>query len=310
MTMRYVISIDAGGTFFKSAIVSENAEVLSGTALTIPARSDADAGSVREGYEKTLTSQLDNAQRLGIKISAVAVDTPGPFDYESGFSLMRHKFKAIYKTPLRPWIKAVIGDIPVTFIHDSAAFLTGEMWNSPYGEYRSAAGTMLGTGLGFATMKDGRVLLAPDGSPLYSVWGQKLKPEDISGCDISSDSIIAEDVVSGRGISKRYALLTGLEASAKDIEHLANEGDEAAKKVYADTGRVLGRVTAPYLELIGAEVFILGGQISRAAPLFTDELEKSLSAVTTLKKIIRSERLDTSHMLGAAYNCFSRLQCE
>lgn len=307
MTMRYVISIDAGGTFFKSAIVSENAEVLSGTPLTIPARSDADAENVREGYEKTLRAQLENATRLGIEISAVAVDTPGPFDYENGFSLMRHKFKAIYKTPLRPWIKAVVGDIPVTFIHDSAAFLTGEMWSSPYGEYKNAAGSMLGTGLGFATMKDGEILLAPDGSPLYSIWKRELTPEDISGCDISSDFVIAEDVVSGRGISKRYALLTGLEVSAKDIERFANEGDEAAKKVYADTGRVLGRVTAPYLKLIGAEIFILGGQISRAAPLFTKELGEALADVTTLKKIVRSARLDTSHMLGAAHNCFSRL---
>lgn len=295
---KYVIAIDAGGTFFKSAIISDTAQVLEGSLTTVPANNDSAPETVREAYSRTLSAQLKNAAKVGIEISAVAIDSPGPFDYEGGMSLMTHKFKAIYKIPLRPWINEVVGDIPVTFIHDSAAFLTGEMWHCPYGDFKNAAGAMIGTGLGFATMKDGVLLRNPMGEPLYDVWN---KPYDIG----DGKAHIAEDFVSGRGISSRYA--PGGK-NAKELEFLALSGDEAARRVYADTGRILAEVVSPILKNIGAEIFILGGQISRALPLFEAELREGLADVTTLKKIVRSTRLEYSHMLGAAREAFAKLQ--
>lgn len=294
---RYVIAIDAGGTFFKSAIVSENAEVLPGSMLTVPANNDGSPELVKEGYRRTLTTQLRTAAKAGITVSAVAIDTPGPFDYENGMSLMKHKFKAIYKLPLRPWINEIVGDMPVTFIHDSAAFLTGEMWHCPYGDFKNAAGAMIGTGLGFATMKDGVVLRKADGDPLYDVW---CEPYDIG----DGKPHIAEDFVSGRGIAARYKPGG---RNAKDIELLAHTGDEEALMVYKDTGRILAEVVAPYLEKIEAEIFILGGQISRALPLFEKELCDGLTGVKTLKKVVRSSRLEHSHMFGAACDCFGKI---
>lgn len=142
---KYLIAIDAGGTFMKSAIVSNNAEIVDGSIYSTEANSDLDAEAVRQGYIRTLEAQLKNAARQNIELSAVAIDTPGPFDYENGYSLMQHKYKAIYKLPLRPWIQEIV-DLPVTFIHDSAAYLTGELWHSPYGDYKNAAGVMIGTG--------------------------------------------------------------------------------------------------------------------------------------------------------------------
>lgn len=292
---KYIIAIDAGGTFFKSAIVSSDAEIVKDSICSVPANSDLSAEDVREGYYKTLKTQLENASKVGIKISAVAVDTPGPFDYENGISKMQHKFKAIYGMRIRPWITDVVGELPITFIHDSAAFLQGEMWHSPYGEYKNAAGVMIGTGLGFATMKDNVVLRKSDGSPLYSVWGEKYRDG------------IAEDYVSGRGISLRYKSKT---ATAKEIEFLAKNGDDEARKVYVETGKILAEVIKPYLKIVNAEILILGGQISRGFELFQGELAECLSDVETLKVITRSRRLDTSHMLGAAYDCFQKIGFE
>jgi len=291
---KYVIAIDAGGTFFKSAIISDKAEVLMGSLFTTPANNDSSPESVRDAYRRTLEAQLATAKKVGITISAVAIDTPGPFDYKSGMSLMTHKFKAIYKIPLRPWINDVVGNMPVTFIHDSAAFITGEMWHCPYGDYKNAAAAMIGTGLGFATMMDGKVLRKPDGDPLYDIWCQAYDAGD-------GKEHIAEDFISGKGISARYKPGG---RNAKELEVLAVSGDEDAKKVYEDTGRILAEVAAPILNKVGAEIFILGGQISRALPLFEKELRAGLASVPTLKKIVRSTRLDYSHMLGAACECF------
>ena len=78
---------------------------------------------------------------------------------------------------------------------------------------------------------------------------------------------ITEDFVSGRGISARCKK-SGIDA--KEIERLAKLGDADAIRVWADTGQILAEVIS-------------------------------------LKKITRSERLEVSHMLGAAHDCFSRL---
>lgn len=295
---KYVIAIDAGGTFFKSAIISDKAEVLMGSLYTVPANNDSSPESVREAYRRTLATQLKTAEKAGLTISAVAVDTPGPFDYENGMSLMTHKFKAIYKIPLCPWMTEVVGDIPITFIHDSAAFIKGEMWHCPYGEYKNAAAAMIGTGLGFATMLNGEVLRKPDGDPLYDIWCQPYDAGD-------GMEHIAEDFISGKGISSRYKPGG---RNAKEIEMLAVSGDEEARRVYEDTGRILAEIAAPVLEKVGAEIFILGGQISRALPLFEAELRKGLSNVTSLRKIVRSTRLEYSHMLGAACDCFEKIK--
>lgn len=295
---KYVISIDAGGTNFKSAIVSSDAEIVGDSIMSVSANNAGPAEIIREGYRKTLYAQLKNAEKNGVEISAVAIDTPGPFDYENGYSLMTHKFKSIYKLPLRPWIEECVGKLPVTFVHDSAAFLSGEMWNSPYGDYKNAAGVMIGTGLGFATMKDRKILRLEDGSPLYVAWNKPYTNE------LLPEGRIAEDYVSGRGISARYP---GGGRNARELEAMAFAGDKDAAKVYADTGTILGDIIAPFLSEIEAEILILGGQISRALPLFEKELADKLSGVPSLQRITKSCRLDTSHMLGAAYDCFLKI---
>ena len=289
----YLIAIDAGGTFFKSAIVSSDAEVLENSLVTVPANNDGTPDQVREGYRRTLKLQLSHAEKAGIIPEAVAIDTPGPFDYAAGISLMKHKFKAIYGIELRPWIREVVGDLPVVFLHDSAAFMGGELWHSPFGDFKNAGGAMIGTGLGFATVKDGVVLRRDDGEPLYSLWNVPMP-----------GGKIVEDYVSGRGIASRFR---DGHTGAKEIEHLAREGNREALEVYRETGRILAEAAAPYLEKVGAEIFILGGQISRSLPLFEDVMRERLSDVKTLKKIVRSERIETGHMLGAAYECFQKL---
>ncbi len=294
---KYVIAIDAGGTFFKSAIVSKSAEVLSGSMLSVPANNDSSSETVKEAYHRTLKTQIEHARRMGIEISAVAIDTPGPFDYKEGISLMKHKFKAIYKIPLRPWISEIVGDMPITFIHDSAAFLMGESWNSPYGNFKNAAGVMIGTGLGFATMKEGEVLRLDNGEPLYSVWNTPVETGD-------GKKHIAEEFVSGKGLSAAYK---SCHRNAKELEILAISGDEEALSAYKNMGRVLGTVIAPYLKKTESEILILGGQISRALPLFEAELKEALGEIPSLKTIVRSGRLEYSHLLGAAYDCFKNM---
>ena len=42
---------------------------------------------------------------------------PGPFDYEKGISLMRHKFEPLYAQDVKSFLQERIG-LPVYFIND------------------------------------------------------------------------------------------------------------------------------------------------------------------------------------------------
>ena len=135
-----ILAIDAGGTFFKSGLVSADGKILEHTRVSCPVDSAGQASSVRSAYHILIARQLENARAIGRAIKAVGVDTPGPFDYQEGKSLMRHKFPALYGIPLRPWIQEAAGDLPVRFLHDSTAFLLGEYWKGGLQGEGNAAG--------------------------------------------------------------------------------------------------------------------------------------------------------------------------
>ena len=210
-----ILAIDAGGTFFKSGLVSADGKILEHTRVSCPVDSAGQASSVRSAYHILIARQLENARAIGRAIKAVGVDTPGPFDYQEGKSLMRHKFPALYGIPLRPWIQEAAGDLPVRFLHDSTAFLLGEYWKGGLQGEGNAAGVMLGTGLGFAYMRNGEVQLNPQGGPGFSLYTVPYRRG------------AAEDYVSRRGIISRYLERTPMAGSGIDVADISRLAREA-----------------------------------------------------------------------------------
>lgn len=299
---RYVLGIDAGGTFFKSLIVSESGGILPGSALSVKANSDKDAESVRSAYESIIKQSKDIAEKAGVELCGICVDTPGPFDYEAGMSLMKHKFQAIYGIPLRPWLSAALGkDVPICFLHDSASFILGEMWHSKVSDMKNVAGVMLGTGLGFALYLDGKLRIRENGNPLVSLW------------NVPFEDGIAEDKVSGRGIIATYKKLCGEanvsfpeDIDCKTIGRFADEGDALGIKAYEYTAECLAKVLLPVLCEHQVECLILGGQISRSFNVMEKKLREGLAGCASLKVIAASDRIDNGHILGVSSYFFSK----
>ena len=291
-----VLAIDAGGTFFKSGLVSCDGEIEENTKFSCPVDSGGTKESVRDGYRRLIVWQMEKARCLGLSVMAVGVDTPGPFDYEKGESLMKHKFQALYRVPLRPWIEEAAGKLPITFIHDSTAFLLGEYWKGGLKGNSDCAGVMLGTGLGFAYMEHGVVKLNPQGGPGYSVYNRPFR------------DATAEEYISRRGIIRRYRQLTGDESpeiDVKNIAQMAEKGCKEARMILEETGTMLGEVMLPVLKEIRCDKLVIGGQISKAYPYFGKALENRLKG-TGLQTIVPSHSPDKSHLLGCAYGIFEK----
>lgn len=241
------ILLDVGGTFIKC---SDGREI------------PIDSNGCREDIASSLREAVSGGP-AGLP-ERVAVAIPGPFDYENGIFLMKHKFAAVYGERFAD----IAGAASYRFIHDVNAMLLGEMTSGNGRDYRRVALITLGTGLGFSMSIDGEILKGDTGSPKVPIWNLPWKGG------------ILEDYASKRGFLRGY---DGI--SVKDLADLARNGDAAAAERFGEVGSDIATAVAPLMEEYGIGCLLFGGQISRSFDLFETRLRQELASVSSLKRI-------------------------
>lgn len=278
--MRQVlVALDMGGTNIKSGIFDIESKQLLDT-FTVPVNS---AGTLDE-YRDTLL-RVRSALLTGCAVRAIQVSTPGPFDYAAGVSHMVKKYKAINGLDLRKVIRECLGaaeDTPVGFLSDANAFLLGEYTAGEARGIGDTAVVTLGTGLGFAIMQNGRLLV-----------NEAMRPYHIIAF-LPYEGAQLEDFVSGTGLPAEYFKRTGIRMDAKQI---ALSGTPEARKVYRDMGTVLGRSIKDILELHSCRLLIIGGQMAASADLFLPSVREELPGI----EVKRARGLTDAALIGAAH---------
>ena len=251
--------LDVGGTFIKC---SDGREI------------PIDSAGSREDIVASLRKAVGDA-------AEVAVAIPGPFDYEHGVFLMKHKFAAVYGESFAE----LVGQRTFRFIHDVNCMLLGALQNPEFRKYSRVALITLGTGLGFAVSVDGGLQCNATGSPAVPLYNRPYRDG------------IAEDYVSKRGIMRNWCDITGKTwpdgQTVKDVA-LSPEG----KAVFARTGAYLAEAAAPLLAELGIECLLLGGQIAKSFGLMEASLKDGLSAVAGIKLVSALPNLDTATFDG------------
>ena len=257
------ILLDIGGTFVKCS-----------DGRQIPIDSD--------GPMEVISASLREA--VG-DASNVAVAIPGPFNYEEGIFLMKHKFAAVYGVRFADLVKPVSchskqnAEVSFRFIHDVNAMLLGEMASGAGKGYKRVALVTLGTGLGFAMSIDGRILKNGMGSPKVSIFNKPFR-----------DGIL-EDYASKRGLLRGFPETL----TVKDLSLMP-----AAAARFAEVGAILAEALGPLLEEYGIECLLFGGQISRSFGLFGPAVIAGLSHLS-LKYIGPISDFDNATFNGLKY---------
>lgn len=291
-------AVDVGGTFIKSALLTPAGEFMGEPGET-RVDSSGSAQEIEASFRSLARGIAKKADEAGLRVTGVGVSTPGPFDYEGGRYMMEHKYAAIKGIPVRPWLTDGLGDVPVCFVHDSTAYMLGLLMEPRMSGYRSVAAVMLGTGLGFSLSIGGTILKNPQGGPGVSLYKQPYRDG------------IAEDYVARRGIIARYVaeVSGGQTVDVADIAARARAGDAAARRVFAQTGVMLGEILRPALAQYGVECLVAGGQIARSFDLFGAELRQALEGTRPLRAILPA--LDfTGTPLRGAFAHLSRCMAE
>jgi glucokinase len=286
-----VLAIDAGGTYFKSALVDNAGGIIEGSFFADPVNSQGGKEEITAVYGLIIRRALGLAESSGARLTGVGVSTPGPFDYAAGMSLMTHKFQCLKGVPLREELRRLGGlsaETQVVFTQDVRAFLAGELWTGAAKGVECSAAVTLGTGLGFGVVKDSKVLDNGKGGPPVSIFNRPYK------------NGILEDAVSARGISARYKSLSGVSAAPREIAERAAKGDAHAIKVFLETGETLASELAGLLAEFGAKRLIFGGQISKAfgfiGPAFQERTRLSGAEI----QAVPAKNIELSALIGAA----------
>ena len=127
-----IIALDIGGTAVKYGLFLDKKEEFGQFSVY---NSDGTEDVLRNLY-----NFLNNYKGDCISISA-----PGPFDFKTGTSNMKHKLTSIYGIGLKKILEEKFVNTAVSFIHDSASFAYGVMYEKPKLVKRSFSCIMLGT---------------------------------------------------------------------------------------------------------------------------------------------------------------------
>ncbi len=278
MTTGNILVLDVGGSFLKYGVADEKGALLPGSVGEAPARADESPEKVYEAFEKVIRRARETAPLAG-----ACACFPGPFDYTHGVFRMKHKFQALFGCSILPPFERA--GLPVRFLHDSTAYILGEVSDGTLRDAKDPCCVMLGTGLGYTMMKDGKVLIDESQTPALSLW-----------CAPFRDGI-AEDYVSTRAIQAAY----GQPLSVKDIAGLARQGDEKALQSFLKTGEALSELMGIIDRRFHPDKLALGGQIARSADLLHLNLPFPWEV---------SHHLDDAALRGAAYYALhSREEC-
>jgi glucokinase len=224
---------------------------------------------------------------------------PGPFDYERGIARFTGvaKFDSLNGIDLRIALTEAMPKRPgsVSFINDASAYLVGEWLAGAAQGANSCAILTLGTGVGSAFLRHGKVVdrgrdVPPDGEVhLLEHAGRPL-----------------EEWVSRRAIRRGFAKAAEGpdEPDVREIAGLARAGNPIAAQVIDDAFVVLGQVVGPWLQRFGAELLVVGGSISRSWDLIEAPLTAGLAG--SVPQVRPAQDLEHAPLIGAAYPALTR----
>ena len=287
--MKYIATVDIGGTTFNSGIFSESLNQ-----ICISKKDKIRYYDGKEGVVNAILNQInDLLNNNDIKkndVMGLGIASPGPLDSKKGIILNTPNLKIFQKYKISSdFTKKLKID---TFLeNDANLFALGE-WYSQYRKNNVVMGITLGTGLGFGLVINGQLFTGGHGMALeYGLspfeWG------------------ICEENVSIRFIRNRAKELYGEEISPVIIEEYYKNNDKKAIKIYTEYGHNFGMVLSHVINMLDPQVITIGGGLSKAFDCFKNPMFSTLKmyapSFNANKIIITPSKLrEASTMLGAS----------
>lgn len=288
------IGVDIGGSHITAVAVDmQNHTIIKGSRAESPVDNKAEADEILEVWTGTLRKIVEKLPIYSLR--GIGFAMPGPFDYVKGICLIRGvpKYEKLYGVNVGKAISSRLGlpcDCRVRFMNDASAFAVGEAWAGKAIGYRKMMGITLGTGFGSAFIDNRIPVVEGD-----SVPGM--------GCVyyLPLGDGIADDYFSTRWFTTRYRQITGKEAAGVKEAAAEASTNAAVRALFDEFGENLGSFLFPWLLKFGAEIIVIGGNISYAYELFGAAFKNALKRAKCDIRVEISGLKEDAALLGSAY---------
>jgi len=288
------IGTDIGGSHISCAAIDFQKQfIIKGSLTTQMVNNQASAKEILNNWGIALSKSIAQIDRT--RLAGIGFAMPGPFDYAGGIALFTrdvakdHNLYGINVSRRIKQLLALPAGFDLRYLNDAAAFGVGEAWLGKASGVKRSISITLGTGLGSAFVDNGIPVVEGDFVPrMGSMW------------HLPFNNDIADASFSTRWFIKRYAQKTGNKlAGVKQVVDRAAT-DSLAKDVFVEFGTNLGNFMGPWAKKFGADILVIGGNVSAAYNLFGPSLEESLKKQQLSSTIHVSELKEDAALIGSA----------
>lgn len=275
---KYGFGVDIGGTTCKIGLFETDGTLLD--KWEIKTNTENGGASILDDVAAAVDGKLIQEGISREEVQGIGVGVPGPVSADG----------TVLKCVNLGWgvfnVAEVLGEktgLSVKAGNDANVAALGETWQGGGKGYSNVVMVTLGTGVGGGIVVDGKIVAGANGAG--GEIGHILMNEnetDTCGCGKKG---CLEQYASATGIVRmaKYMLAEDTrdsvlrkteEITAKDIFDAAKAGDETAKALVEELGKMLGKALANIACVVNPEVFVIGGGVSRAGNVLIDVIEK------------------------------------
>ena len=320
-TRRY-IGADIGGTNIRTGVVDEGGRIL-GEARR-PALAET---GLRAAVGRAIQAMLEAVENAGLSlrdISAVGAGVPGAHRSREGICVYSPNFADSRGVPVLPPIREAL-ELPAFMLNDVAVQTLGEHRFGAGQGYAQMVMITLGTGIGGGAIIDGEVRIGPT-EGFAEVGHMTIEPDGpFCGCGNRGcwEALAGRDAIVQRAITK---IQQGRQTAIADtvdyrlgsitpalIARSADQGDELATEVLAETGYYLGIGIANLIQLYNPEVLVIGGGIAQAGrwlfePIMGTVRARAHMVPASTCRIVPAQLGDDAGIIGASVLAASQLE--
>lgn len=276
--MKYCFGIDVGGTTVKLGLFQEDGNLVDKWEIVTRKEENGKyvlpdvAASVKEKLEEKKISQTD--------VLGIGIGVPGPVTSDGTVIQCVNLGWGIINVTSE--LKKLI-DVPVYVGNDANVAALGEAWQGGGKGYQNVVMITLGTGVGGGIILNGSILTGTKGAA-GEIGHILVNYDETDHCGCGKTGCL-EQYASATGIVKETKRLLAKtdkasslrninELTAKDIFDEAKAGDELAKEAVAQLCKYLGIASSHIAQIIDPEAFVIGGGVSRAGTILTENISK------------------------------------
>lgn len=245
------IGIDLGGSSVKGGVVTDDSIIYSASYRTRFAQGRED---ILEAIYKTIDNLLSHEK----DIERIGLVSAGDIDPINGVCLYSQNLKGWSHTPIKSLLEQRY-HLPTFVENDALGALYGEL--SYYKNYRNVTMLTFGTGVGSASLADGKILRSKNVS-----WGERI-------IKVSERELPSEKLLSTAALKKYVYSLYGFPVKTKEIMARAKKGEAKANRALNQYGAALNALLALVRKETSPELIILGGGLMNAQDVMKKRID-------------------------------------